>query len=172
MRAGVVSDPGDYRWCGYGEAMTGKAAAVEGLVAITGATSANLYGHGLGAPAPAESASQRRRRHLRALVMYRQLLGIAGRPRTAEDGRVVRKGISEKVQQRLAGERGIRRELLLRKVRHLTDGVILGSREFINGWFEQNRDWFGGASRENRTTGARRIGKDWRKLYSLRQLRG
>ena len=83
---------------------------------------------------------------------------------------MVRRGISEKTQERLAGE-GIRTEQLLRRVRHLTDGVILGSRAFVDGWFERNRDWFGGGSRENRATGARRIGKDWRTLWNLRQLR-
>ncbi len=171
VRAGIVSDPGEYRWCGYAEAMAGKPEAVEGLVAITGATAERVYGQALNAPAPEETPAQRRRRHLRAVVMYRQLLGIAGKTRTTEDGRVVRKGLSEKTQERLAGEQGIRREQLLRRVRHLTDGVILGSKEFINGWFRQHRSWFGGASAERRETGARRIGKDWRKLYNLRQLR-
>jgi hypothetical protein len=71
----------------------------------------------------------------------------------------------------LEGEAGIRTELLLRRVRHLTDGVIFGSRGFIDGWFERNRSWFGGKSREERKTGARRIGKEWRELYNLRQLR-
>jgi hypothetical protein len=49
--------------------------------------------------------------------------------------------------------------------------VILGSRGFIDGWFERNRNWFGGSSREERKTGARRIGKEWRELYNLRELR-
>ena len=112
----------------------------------------------------------RKRRQMRALVHYRQLLGIAGRPRVREDGVVVRRGVSEKVQQRLESEDGVKREQLMKRVRHFTDGVILGSREFINGWFERNRAWFGGASREKRQTGARSIGKDWKFLYNLRQL--
>jgi hypothetical protein len=50
--------------------------------------------------------------------------------------------------------------------------VIFGSREFINDWFERNRDRLGGASRDKRKTGARKIGKgnDWKHLYTLRQL--
>jgi hypothetical protein len=118
-----------------------------------------------------ETDRQRRRRELQALVRYRRLLGIEGRPRVDADGRVVRKGLSERTRARLEGEAGIRRELLLRRVRHFTDGVILGSRGFIDGWFERNRSWFGGRSREERKTGARRIGKEWRELYNLRQLR-
>ena len=115
--------------------------------------------------------TERQRRELRALVEYRRLLGITGRPRATEDGRVVRKGLSERVRERLEASVGVRREQLLRRVRHLTDGVILGSREFIDGWFERNRGWFGGSSGEKRKTGARKIGKDWRALWNLRQLK-
>jgi hypothetical protein len=83
---------------------------------------------------------------------------------------VVRRGASEKVQARLESETGVRREQLLKRVRHFTAGVIFGSREFIDGWFERNRKWFGGASAANRRTGARKIGKDWKHLHTLRQL--
>jgi hypothetical protein len=167
----MVSDPGDYRWCGYAEAMAGKLLAVEGLVKVTGWTAERVHGRALGAPEPVETDRQRRRRQLEALVRYRRLLGIAGKPRVDEVGRLVRRGLSERTMARLEGEGGIRTELLLRRVRHLTDGVILGSRGFIDGWFERNRNWFGGRSREERKTGARRIGKEWRELYNLRQLR-
>jgi hypothetical protein len=89
-----------------------------------------------------------------------------------EAGKVVRRGVSAKVQARLEKESGVQREQLLKRVRHFTAGVIFGSREFIDGWFERNRKWFGGASAENRKTGARRIGKEWKQLYTLRQLSG
>lgn len=171
VRAGMVSDPGDYRWSGYTEAMAGHAEAVEGIVSITGTTVERVHGQAPGEPVPVETAPQQRARKLRALVIYRQLLGIAGRPRTTESGRVVRKGVSEKTAARLARESGVKREQLMRRVRHLSEGVILGSREFIDGWFEKHRGWFGGASAEKRKTGARKIGKEWRKLYNLRQLR-
>lgn len=35
VRAELVEDPKDYRWCGYGEAMAGKEAARDGLRALT-----------------------------------------------------------------------------------------------------------------------------------------
>ena len=171
VRAGITEDPADYRWSGYAEAMAGKAEAMEGIALVTGATAERMLGRGLGEAAPVENGGQRKRRHLRALVHYRQLLGLAGRPRVREDGTVVRRGVSEKVQARLARESGVKREQLLKRVRHFTDGVVLGSREFINGWFEQNRNWFGGKSQETRKSGARKIGKDWQQLYNLRQLR-
>ena len=172
VRAGITEDPGNYRWSGYAEAMAGKAGALEGIAEITGATAERVQGCGLGDPVPVESPAQRRRRHLRALVHYRQMLGLAGRPYVGEDGKVVRRGVSEKVLARLESEGGVRREQLMKRVRHLTEGVIVGSREFINEWFSRNRGWFGGRSRTGRETGARSISKDWKGLYNLRQLRG
>jgi REP element-mobilizing transposase RayT len=34
IRAGLVEDPGDYRWCGYAEAVAGRKAAREGLAVV------------------------------------------------------------------------------------------------------------------------------------------
>ena len=171
VRAGITEDPANYRWSGYAEAMVGKAEALEGIALVTGATAERMWGRGLGETAPVETGGQRKRRHLKALVQYRQLLGLAGRPRVKEDGTVIRRGVSAKVQERLTRESGVRRGQLLKRVRHFTDGVVLGSREFINGWFEQHRAWFGGKSAETRKSGARTIGKGWKQLYSLRQLK-
>ncbi|MBM4164600.1 MAG: hypothetical protein FJ222_09215, partial [Lentisphaerae bacterium] len=36
VRAGLASDPKDYRWCGYGEAVAGRKRAREGLAAVYG----------------------------------------------------------------------------------------------------------------------------------------
>ena len=170
VRAGITEDPGSYRWSGYAEAMAGNARAQEGIARITGATAERVLGSGLNEAAPVESPAQRRRRHLRALVHYRQMLGVAGRPGIRPDGKLVRRGVSAKVLARLESEHGIRREMLLRRVQHLTRGVIFGSREFINGWFERNRSWFKGSSAERRKTGARPVNKEWKGIYSLRRL--
>jgi REP element-mobilizing transposase RayT len=188
VRAGIVSDPGDYRWSGYAEAMSGNATAQEGIARITGATAERTHGafpnqhlRPSADPAPSESPivpatvetpAQRRRRHLRALVHYREMLGVAGRPRQNAAGETIRRGLSEKVQARLASGSGVKREQLLRRVRHFTDGVILGSRAFIDQWFQANRPWFTGRSAATRQTGARPINKDWKHLYNLRQLQG
>lgn len=171
VRAGITDDPGDYRWSGYSEAMAGRAEALEGIAQITGATAEREYGHGLGAALPVETPAGRRRRQLRALISYRQMLGVAGRTRVNADGKVIRRGVSAKVQARLESESGVRREQVMKRVRHFTDGVILGSREFIDTWFQENRGWFGGSSRAGRKTGARRIGREWKEIYTLRQLR-
>jgi hypothetical protein len=144
---------------------------MESIALITGTTPERVYGRGLGEPAREETPAMRHRRELRALTHYRQMLGIAGRPRVREDGQVVRRGVSARVQARLERETGVRREQLLKRVRHFTQGVIIGSRAFIDGWFEQNRRWFRGRSAEKRKSGARKIARDWTEIYNLRQLR-
>lgn len=73
---------------------------------------------------------------------------------------------------RLATEHGLKREQVLKRSKHFTRGVIIGSRLFIEEWFQRNRAWFGGSSAAKRTTGAPQISKDWPRLLNLRPLRG
>ncbi len=180
VRAGLTDDPGNYRWSGYAEAMSGKVEALEGLARVTGRTAERVHGRAIPEKSRTcgstslpilETAPQRKRRHLTALVHYRQMLGLAGRPRTRQDGKLIRRGVSAKVQARLEKETGVRREQLLQRMRHFTRGVIFGSREFINEWFSRNRNVVAGASREQRQTGARPLGRSWKGLYSFRQLK-
>ena len=112
-----------------------------------------------------------KRRRMRALVLYRQMLGVQGRERTDENGNVVRRGLPQEVQERLAKEGGVRREAVMRRVKHFSRGVILGSRKFIDEWFERNRQVCRGQSRESQKTGAQSMSiKALRGLYSFRQL--
>ncbi len=182
VRAGIVQDPADYRWCGYAEAMAGNAKAQAGLQRVVWSLrTEEQVESAVIQPAeesrtPAAAKAAAKRALLKSLVFYRNLLGHQGRPRTREeaDGTVktVRRGISEKVQARLTREGGVRIEVLRRRVRHLSAGVILGSRQFIDDWFRAHRDWFGGKSSERRRTGARSTGqRELRGLYTVRALK-
>jgi len=182
VRAGMVADPADYRWCGYAEAMAGNAKAQAGLQRVVWCLRAEEQPESAILPPPVEARTPAaakaaaKRASLKALVFYRNLLGMQGRPRTREeaDGTVktVRRGISEKVQARLSREGGVRIEVLRRRVRHLSAGVILGSRQFIEEWFTSHRGWFGGNSSKRRQTGARSTGqRELRGLYTVRALK-
>jgi len=169
VRAGIVEDPADYRWSGYAEAMAGKARSRRGLVRIIGqmawprATVATAQPWG-GDPFPKGVET-------RALVFYRAILGGQGAARKREDGSIVRRGLSEKVRERLttATERRVRAEVLMRRVVQFTRGVLFGSRAFVDGWFEENREYVTGRSRTERKRGSRSLGKAaLRGLYSLR----
>lgn len=169
VRAGIVSDPADYRWCGYAEAMAGIATSKRGLVRIIGqiawsrATAAEAKPWGAEAFPPVVET--------RALVIYRALLGGQGKERRRADGSLVRRGLSEKVREKLTtpNERQLAAEVLRRRVQHFTRGAIIGSRAFVDGWFESHRDYVKGRSRTERKRGSRSLGKaPLRGLYSLR----
>lgn len=172
VRAGVREDPGRYRWSGYAEALAGSREALEGIAWITGLGGECAHGSEGRRGMASESAGQRRRRLLRALVRYRQMLGQAGRERVREDGTVVRRGLKAEVVARLERESGVRREQVMERVRQFTRGVVVGSRGYVEEWFGRNRHVvLGGGSLERRQTGARPLGRKWKGLYCLRRLR-
>ena len=176
VRAGLCQDPGEYRWSGYAEAMAGKEESLEGVAAIVGETAAPTGASRSGEQGRAgEGKAERRRRHLRALVRYRVVLGQTGRTRLHADGTVRRHGLSEAVARQLRerGEGVVAVERLLRRVRQMSAGVIFGGREEVEKWFEGHRWWFGGSSGERRRSGARRIGRKgagWDGLFTIRDL--
>lgn len=106
VRAGLVSDPADYRWCSYAEAMAGQSHARAHLQVIC--------------DAPDWSG---------ALESYRvALFGKGGVPRKEGEGIVS----PERVRQILAsGGLVPRHELLLCRLKFLSHGLILGSTTFI-----------------------------------------
>ena len=110
----------------------------------------------------------------RALVFDRAILGEQGAERKREDGTVVRRGLSEKVRAKLTtpSERRLATEVLTRRVRHLSRGVIFGSRSLIDRWFESNGQVVQDRSRMERKHGARSLGQPaLRRLYALRDVR-
>ena len=71
-----------------------------------------------------------------------------------------------------AAERRVRAEVLLRRIALFTRGVMIGSREFVDGWFEANRSTVKGRSQLERKRGSRSLGRPaLRGLYSLRDPR-
>ncbi len=95
---------------------------------------------------------------------YREHLHVQGERR---EGRA---GVSaERVKAVLeAGGRLSAGELLRCRVRYFSDGVVLGSREFVEGVFASHRDWFGA----KRKTGARPLRQTTLgDLYTARDLR-
>ena len=59
-------------------------------------------------------------------------------------------------------------QLLRCRARYFTDGFVVGSRQFVESFFEEQRSLFG----PNRKNGARRMrGGDWGDLASIRDLR-
>ncbi len=127
VRAGLVTDPKDYPWCGYAEAVAGNQQARRGL------------GHLLWREAAAQSSRVDWRMVHRE---YRRILtGLSAQTATTtSDGRV----------------------------RAFTEGVVIGRRPFVEGFFEAKRDFFG----DRRRSGSRKIhGGEWGDLRTIRDLR-
>ncbi len=148
VRAGLVADPKDYRWCGYAEALGGSRRAQRGLCKA------------LGKPVNGW-------RRAGAAEAYRCLLHDEGREiKDAQNETVVRPGVSaESVRAvRAAGGKLSPAELVRHRVRYFTDGIILGSKEFVEGVFTAQRDRFSPRRKE----GAKRIAESEGAFYTLR----
>lgn len=114
VRAGLVADPGDYRWCGYAEAMDGSEDALHGLRAVADVTS------------PRE-----------ALESYRVALFGKGSIRRRESERVIDWAAAKKILEK--GGRLDRSTLLRFRLRYLSRGLVLGSKGFVEKWKSQTR---------------------------------
>jgi len=151
LRAGVAKDPTSYRWCGYAEALGGSRRAQRGLCK---ALSKPVDGW----------------KRAGAAEAYRCLLHAEGREvKDAQNEKVLQRGVSVESARAVLAEKGklSPTELVRLRVRYFTDGVILGSREFVEGVFEAQRNQFS----PTRKHGARRITESAAPFYSLRQLR-
>jgi putative transposase len=151
VRAGLVKDPKDYRWCGYAEALGGSRRAQRGLCKA------------LSKPVDGWKSAG-------AAAAYRCLLHAEGREvKDAQNEKVVSRGVTAESARAVLAEKGrlSPAELVRLRVRYFTDGVVLGSKEFVEGIFEAQRDLFG----PKRKKGARRMPESDAPFYTLRQLR-
>ena len=151
VRAGLVADPKDWRWSGYGAALGGARKARGGLCEIT-----RLH---RGADMAEEEA----------LAAYRSFVFEAAAERApGPNGARGRRGATpEAVAQVFAAHGRLSRGELLRcRVRHFADGAALGTKKFVEAVFAKERHRFGA----RRKTGARAVaGLDG--LCALRDLK-
>ena len=144
VRAKIVTDPIQYSFCGYGEAVGGSKIARRGIASMS---AGKYWGR-------AEKAYR--------LIVY-------GKDSAHADENLNKDFDVERVRSILnAGGRVSRSEALRCRIRYFTDGAVLGSKEFVQAYFERNRDRFGAKRRD----GPRVMrGSDWEGLMCLRDLR-
>ncbi len=151
VRAGLVKDPKDYRWCGYAEALGGSRRAQRGLCKAQGK------------PVDGWLSAEAR-------AAYRCLLHDEGREvKDAQNEKVVKLGVSVESVRAVLAEKGrlSAAELVRLRVRYFSDGVVLGSKEFVEGIFGAQRERFSPKRKE----GGRRIVESDTPFYTLRSLR-
>ncbi len=169
VRADMVTDPAEYRWSSYGEAVGGGTKG-NGKKAREGLVRACMGHQGAGFEAERWKDDSR---------IYRRAMGLAlGR----KSGRAeVEKGVArpqmnaaEALEAKDNGtvlkDLGIAKMLRCR-VRYFTDGAVIGSKEFVNEAFAGARERFG----PKRKDGAPKLKGNARPaagmLWSLRDLR-
>jgi putative transposase len=183
VRAGLVKDPKDYPWSGYGAAMAGQRRAKEGVREIVagldqggGGPSAALALYGtllcgdaaepwkaLGYVAP--SRSPRGKQAKKQGGPSKQEKGgakgaVEPTVAAALEPEAALKVLQEKGKVPIAS-------YVRCRVRYFSDGMVFGSKEFVEGVFREHRSWFGA----NRKTGARKMrGLAQGELFTVRDL--
>lgn len=130
IRAGMVGDPKDYRFSGYAAALGGDEVMRKGLMSVVGGEEKD-WG--------------------KAAAEYRMLLYVTG----GRSGSSEKKELDpEAIKAELArGGQLSLAEVLRLRIRHMTDGVFLGSKGFVEEMWAAHREKFG----SRRKSGARSI---------------
>jgi multimeric flavodoxin WrbA len=168
VRAGMVADPGDYRWSSYGEAMgaTGKG----GAKAKAGLVRAIMSHKGWQADARHWVGEVSRKYRMLLLEngveLSQEVVSKAGECQV----KVKRKGMKREVVaaelEKLERGRNVAMSKMLRcRVRYFTDGAVIGSRGFVEEVFQKSRERFGpkrkDGARKWRGKGAAAAGVLW-----------
>ncbi len=146
VRAGLVQDPKDYRFCGYAEALSGHVKAQAGIGRVMTFQQGRSYG--------VEDA----------LCSYRRCL--FGKGSAMASGKADASCLSpEKAVEVIEKEKGrVPRAVALRlRVRYFSDGCVLGSKAFI----QEHLNMHGHPNRLPQPL----KGSDWNAIHSSRSLR-
>jgi hypothetical protein len=168
VRAGIVSDPADYRWSGYGEAVGGGKKG-NGKKAREGIVRACMSHKGAGFEAEKWKEVSR---------IYRRAMGMAlgrkrGRAEVGTPGYVTKNEaemLESEDNETVLPDLGVA-GMLRKRIRYFTDGAVIGSKEFVNEAFTASLDRFS----KKRKDGARRMRGSGKaaagELWSVRDLR-
>ena len=148
VRAGIAGDPADYRWCGYAQAVAGVREAQKGVSGLF-ASDQRTYTEAM--------------RDYRLVLFGKGYLtkGTVGK----DEGRISAERMREVID---SGGALSLQELLRVRARYFSDGMILGSKAFLEKQFAANRELFG---RRRKRTGRPLPGGGWDGLHVMRDLK-
>ncbi len=122
VRAGIVEDPGEYRWCGYAAALGGVTSAQEGIAQVMGEASWK-----------------------EGIAPYRMILfGRGQHGREGEHGKLSADKLE--IIKTNEGVLGIAEQLRCR-LSYLCRGAFLGSKDFVEHWARVRRELTGQTKR-------------------------
>ena len=145
VRAGIVEDPKDYRFCGYAEAVAGEPSAQAGMLSIWGDFVA---------------------RGVDGAMRAHRLLMFGTRAGEGSLGEMTRQKALE-ILQRNDGKLSTAAVLRCR-IRYFSDGAILGSQEFVGSFAD---DWQAKRGRKRPPRANPMRGADWGDLMTIQGLR-
>mgnify|MGYP000915416627 CR=1 FL=1 len=159
VRAGLVDDPADYEWSGYGEAMSGRRGAKfarqrfhEALCERTGSLLVS-------------DVSKRN-----YMEWYRSWIYNRGVKRGVNvEAKPMKKGFGAQNAPEVIVPAGRipSAEQFTRRVRHFSEGLVVGTREWLEQVFASQRHYFS----EKRKSGARKMRwGEWGELRAMRDL--
>ncbi len=134
VRGGMVTDPGEYRYCGFGEACEGGRAARDGI--------ARLFNNDGRKATPWKTIAGHYRNYMAASVESPSATEVFSPERVNEL-------LDNKVTLTLA-------QTLRCRVRYFSDGAVLGSKPYVEDVFQRNREQFG-LKRKSGARGLRQI---------------
>jgi len=142
VRAGIVDDPKDYRWCSYGQARAGRQAARVGLKQLVDSVFAARNRQPVSLAGAADA-------------YWREMAVLGEEEGLDERSQPIRPGVARERIEQVVRERGslTRSESLLCRVRYFTDGAVLGSKQSVDELFNAQRWRFG----PKRSGGARKL---------------
>ncbi len=169
VRAGMVSDPAEYRWSSYGEAIGGGKKG-NGKNAREGLVRAMMSAKGVGFEAEKWPDVSRQYRRLMGMALERKSMKAevdskAKGLKTRNTAEALESGDHETVLLEL----GVAKMLRCR-VRYFTDGAVIGSKEFVNEAFRNARERFS-AKRKDGARKMRGAAAAARGLFTARDLR-
>lgn len=155
VRAGMVDDPKDYRFCGLGEAMGGVAAARKGIMTL--ASGVERLDDDIRVKDQVDTWEVASVTYWERILMYDEVC------KNTHFAMLDRNAIPEKLKRRMKISNF---ERLQCRNRYFSDGQVFGSQAFVEEFFTQNRDYFG----EKRKNGARKMRGGWSGVYTIRDL--
>ena len=142
VRAGMVEDPAQYRWCSYGEAIGGGVKG-NGRKAREGLVRAYMAHLGVGFDIKRWEEVSRQ---------YRQVMSVA---LERKPGKVAQRQVQQiNVPTPVITLPELNSaSMLMQRIRYFSDGAVIGSRAFVDEAFRQARERFG----PKRKDGARKL---------------
>ena len=158
VRAGLASEPADYRWSSYGEAVGAGGRSAAGKAARSGLVRALLCGEGAMNDASRWQEISGRYRLLLKQAIERKGGGSKASVRRGDEAGAVTSpamasfGAGDTVNEGFTTEMGFA-GMLMKRVRYFSAGAVIGSKDCVELCFEQARERFG----RKRKKGAKRI---------------